>query len=448
MRGKVLVSKLNVREKPSLNAKRIGLLRMNNIVDILGDNDNWYEIKFDNRHAYAFNRYIEPIKKLSSLTGSVKANNLNVRSKPGIDGEILGQLSKGSKVNILAEYNDWLEISFNNRNAYVSKNYIELFDSPPWQKGVITATKLNVRNGPGLDSTIVGSLASGSEVTIRGIEGTWCEILFNDMSAFVSAKYVSIQDKDSKAVIPKSELIEDEVEDKLDIESIALEPADKLDVNLTGRALNAALTWNRYGHLLESLAGFHQLETACVIAVLCVESSGDGFRQDNQGRQVIRFENHKFWKYWGKDNPEEFHHHFKLNLSSKPWLGHKWRRNPDEDWQAFHGNQVREWQVLDFARELDDTAALLSISMGAPQIMGFNYEKLGYETVQDMFEKFNTDIRYHFLGFFGFLTPAMFTALRDKDFETFASYYNGSGQKEKYGEWIEDYYETFNRIHG
>ena len=133
-------------------------------------------------------------------------------------------------------------------------------------------------------------------------------------------------------------------------------------------------------------------------------------------------------------------------MTTKPWLGHKWRPSPNENWLSFHGSQIREWQVLDFARSLDDTAALKSISMGAPQIMGFNFAQLDYPNVQAMFEKFSTDIRYQILGMFQILSPSMIVALRKCDFITFAGHYNGTGQKQQYGQWIDEYYQAFKTL--
>ena len=92
-----------------------------------------------------------------------------------------------------------------------------------------------------------------------------------------------------------------------------------------------------------------------------------------------------------------------------------------------------------------------SISMGAPQIMGFNFAGIGYESVGEMFNAFESDIRYHILGLFDFLkgsgtTSPMIFALQRKRFEDFAARYNGRGQAAKYGEWIENAFETFRKL--
>jgi len=100
---------------------------------------------------------------------------------------------------------------------------------------------------------------------------------------------------------------------------------------------------------------------------------------------------------------------------------------------------------------LNEAAAIKSISMGLPQIMGFNHAAIGYDSASQMCDNFQTDIRYHVLGLFDFLRGAgtsspMLQALQRNQFELFAAKYNGPGQAAKYGEWIEDHYALFRAL--
>jgi hypothetical protein len=198
-----------------------------------------------------------------------------------------------------------------------------------------------------------------------------------------------------------------------------------------------AKAWNAYGNLLGLLATSLDIDPSVACAVLAVESAGEGFWD---GKMVIRFENHIFHRFWGKTHQGAFDEHFQMD-GSKRWTNHKWRTDPSEPWRDLHTGksaQGEEWKVLEFARTLNDTAALNSISMGAPQIMGFNSEKVGFATVQDMFEAFSTDERAHVLGLFDFIRSdhKMVRALRAGDTTSFAGIYNGPGQKDYYGEKI------------
>lgn len=117
----------------------------------------------------------------------------------------------------------------------------------------------------------------------------------------------------------------------------------------------------------------------------------------------------------------------------------------------FHGKQDQEWRVFEFARKLNEPAAMRSISMGGPQIMGFNHSRIGYDSAGEMFHAFESDIRYHVLGLFDYIkgsgtTSPMIEALQRNNFESFASYYNGPGQAAHYGHLIANHFEDFNDL--
>jgi hypothetical protein len=83
--------------------------------------------------------------------------------------------------------------------------------------------------------------------------------------------------------------------------------------------------------------------------------------------------------------------------------------------------------------------------------MGFNHPRIGYDSVREMFDAFQSDIKYQILGLFDFLkgpgtTSPMIEALQRKRFEIFASHYNGQGQAAHYGDLIEGYFEIFNGL--
>ena len=198
-------------------------------------------------------------------------------------------------------------------------------------------------------------------------------------------------------------------------------------------------SWNQYGGLLLELSGRLGFDPALSIAVLLTESAGKGFASD--GRMIIRFENHIFYSQWGKANPDVFNAHFKFDPNQR-WLGHFWRPDAGE-WQPLHtktSGQNAEWAVLAFARTLADEAALRSISMGAPQVMGFNCLKIGLSSAREMFDTWSKGDRPQVLGLFDFIRSnhRMVRALRGNDLVGFARYYNGEGQAEVYGDHIDD----------
>lgn len=206
--------------------------------------------------------------------------------------------------------------------------------------------------------------------------------------------------------------------------------------------------WNRYGGLLGKVAGVLGVDATLAAAVLAVESGGRAF--GSTGRMIVRFELHIFHNLWGKTNQDLFDRHFRFD-SQSPWRGetHQWRPAEDEAWRPVHAGQDGEWAAFSFARVYcNDTAAKLSISMGAPQIMGFNHARIAYGDVDSMYDAFENDERAQILGFFDFVRtdPRLVDAMRSDDLVTFATYYNGVSVAETYAGLMRDAVATLRRL--
>ena len=112
---------------------------------------------------------------------------------------------------------------------------------------------------------------------------------------------------------------------------------------------------------------------------------------------------------------------------------------------GMEGAQESEWTSFHLAASHNRKAALNSISMGLPQIMGFNSRIIGYNTTEEMFEAFNKAAHPQLLGMFDFIVGPnqghpMLEALRNRDFFAFARSYNGPSNASKYSQLIHDKY--------
>lgn len=311
------------------------------------------------------------------------------------------------------------------------------------KRGIVTASRLNVRPDPSTRRAPVGQLKRGTTVTILQVHNSWYKITTGRIEGYVYGDYVLVLDQQ-----PVSGFLVD----RDDLRTVSLEPSAIEKIVLKSefafREKLVARTWNGQGGLLTTLSDIIGVDVGAAVAVLCVESGGRGFGPD--GRMIIRFENHVFWRQWGKSNAEVFGAHFRFH-PEKRWTRHEFRENRKGRWIQYHGNQLQEWRVLNFARGLDETAAMRSISMGGPQIMGFNHARIGYDSVREMFHAFQSEIRYQILGLFDFVkgpgaSSPMIVALQRKKFEEFAARYNGPGQAAKYGDLVESHFEIFNGL--
>ena len=305
---------------------------------------------------------------------------------------------------------------------------------------IIGSTKAIVRfrTAPGNDKPIVETLGPNTQVEVLSSEGGWLKLRYQGKIGFVNQFFIHLD-----APLPP--------DPQIDPNTVPLEPPANQKFNVPSSAPYlerlTAEVWNKYGGILSGLSAQLHVDPGVAIAVFAIESGGRGF--GTEGRLLIRFENHIFYEYWGKNNKTKFNQHFRYD-ANQTWTGHQFRRSTGHGWQDVHiRQQSREWEAFEFASQLSSTAAKLSISMGAPQIMGFNYKLVGFTSVHEMFDTSSQGDREQILAFFQFVKGKdnrKIDALQKKDYVTFAKYYNGTGQAQKYGGLIKDVYDIYARL--
>lgn len=128
----------------------------------------------------------------TTVSGTVTATALNVRSGPSTSYSVIGQLSKGSSVKIVGKTDGWLKINYKTSYGYVSGSYVSsIYNEAKTEGYVIGCNFLNVRSGPGTQYDKKGSLANGTKVQIISTTAGWCKIIYKGSYAYVSASYVS-----------------------------------------------------------------------------------------------------------------------------------------------------------------------------------------------------------------------------------------------------------------
>ena len=127
---------LNVRSGPSTSYKILGKINKGIKVQVISEENGWSKILYNNKEAYVSSRYLDSSNSSNngsndSSVGTVKetkvvnTDSLNVRSGPSTSYSKLGALAKGTKVGVISESNGWSKILYNNKEAYVSSQYLD-----------------------------------------------------------------------------------------------------------------------------------------------------------------------------------------------------------------------------------------------------------------------------------------------------------------------------------
>lgn len=170
-------------------------------------------------------------------------------------------------------------------------------------------------------------------------------------------------------------------------------------------------------------------------AIAQVESRGQAFNSD--GSMVIRFEPHIFQ---AKVDAAFFDAHFKVG--DPIWNGdqHQFYDLADNSWKPFHGNQVLEYRALTAALALDEEAAYASTSMGAGQVMGFNATAIGFANARQMFAVLRKSSVAQIVAVINYCleNPDLVEAMKQHDYHTVASLYNGPANADTYAQLMND----------
>lgn len=275
----------------------------------------------------------------------------------------------------------------NNRNPLKPQ-----LDKPLFGAFVLALSGLNVRKEPRLDAEILTALEYGTAINVYDAKEGWYNIGYG----WVFSEWTG-------RTMPEVPQI----------------PQDESNLATT---------------LIDNFSRLFKVDSKVVRAVISAESRTSPF--DENGRMIIRFENHIFRNIL--QNDAVYSKNFQNGQPAH--TNHLWRENENSEWIAFHGNQDKEWKVFQSAYNINSNAALQSISMGMGQVMGFNYDLLGYNSPQQMFDEFKKGEVQQIIGFFGYIINkvGMLDAIKNKDWNLIGKLYNGS---ESAGAIYKQYYD-------
>ncbi|MGL5084806.1 MAG: SH3 domain-containing protein, partial [Clostridium sp.] len=197
---------LRVRQSPSSNSEILGSLYDGNEVNIIGEVNGWYKIKYNNSVAYVSSEYITldnssdsgttqepmpepetPPETTQPTTPSnpedvvinrgqvinVEGSNLRVRQSPSTDSLVAGYLLNNETVNIVGEESNWYKIKFNNSVGYVSCDYVRV-----------------TGNDSSAGDSNTGGSSTGGNISDEADQQNTYNTIYNAMMAQVGSPYV------------------------------------------------------------------------------------------------------------------------------------------------------------------------------------------------------------------------------------------------------------------
>ncbi|MEQ6355414.1 SH3 domain-containing protein [Lysinibacillus sp. M3] len=128
----VLVDALNVRQKPDLNASKIGTVSNGQAFKVLAQEHNWVQIQYNNKKTgwvYSFYGTFSNIKSKASKSSSASSelesvtiiyNGTNLRTDASTVADVVERVDAGETYPIIGAKNDFYEIQIDDKTAFVA----------------------------------------------------------------------------------------------------------------------------------------------------------------------------------------------------------------------------------------------------------------------------------------------------------------------------------------
>ena len=189
--------RLNLREYASSTSRSLGLYNTGSWVRLEGQAVNgWWPVRtMDGKTGYMSGNYLT--FAATGNTGVVRYANggyVNLRRGPSLDYQVITRVTSGTTVTILDASYEWNYISAPTASGtYTGYMHESFIDKSTTTSTVTTRNggKVNVRPGPSSAYKSIGSLATGTRVTVLLKGNGWYQISGGGLTGFMSTSYLS-----------------------------------------------------------------------------------------------------------------------------------------------------------------------------------------------------------------------------------------------------------------
>ncbi|MTT30431.1 SH3 domain-containing protein [Terrilactibacillus sp. BCM23-1] len=185
------IENLNVRSTPSTNKKPIGLVKKGTKLTVTGTSGSWFKIKYNNKPAYVYSKYVKKTTTSSPSFVNVKyegygANGVYIRATP--NGKHLTTWSKNTPLSVNGQIGNWLRIRYNNGYAYTYKTHVTKAKPTPLYKayGKGAVDVLDAPNGKKLKTW-----PEGTSFNVYAQNGNWMVINYGSSYAYTNKGHVT-----------------------------------------------------------------------------------------------------------------------------------------------------------------------------------------------------------------------------------------------------------------
>ncbi|WP_368644795.1 N-acetylmuramoyl-L-alanine amidase [Alkalibacterium putridalgicola] len=201
----VLASTLNVRYGPGLSHEILTQVNEQDQLNVLGEENEWYKVRLESDQIGWVASWLvenEEVSLDNQFYGRVTSPEVNVRQFSTTDSNVIGTVRQGEEFPILYREDDWVQILYDQRVAWLHADLIAVIDQPTERAATeeetdtslkikVGSTPTNIRYEPSTDAEILTTLRSAEEFDVLDEKNEWYEIELTDGSRGFVASWVA-----------------------------------------------------------------------------------------------------------------------------------------------------------------------------------------------------------------------------------------------------------------
>lgn len=209
---------LRMRASASFSAETVASYYTGTQLTVLGTSGAWYKVQApDGQIGYMYGTYLtisgasSGTSSASGTTAYVTSSNgksVRLREGPGLDYEVIGSYSVGTKATIISRGTYWHQIKIGVQTGYMMADYLKVSSSGTDNgssngNGTFTATNytayvtssngkgVNLRQQNSTTSRSLGLYPVGTQLTVTGYGSTWCAVSIGSVSGYMMTRYLT-----------------------------------------------------------------------------------------------------------------------------------------------------------------------------------------------------------------------------------------------------------------
>ncbi len=206
-------SGVNIRKGPGTDYDVIGTASTGQYYTRTGRADNgWSRISYNGGDAYISDTFLSTAQPTATPAASYNVTatggtvtvtaEVNLRKGPGTNYDSIGTVPTGTQLTRTGYTDSWTRVQYNGQEVFVYSTYVTDGSTSSNNSGTTSSSStgtvrtssggpVNVRSGAGTGYSVIGSVSSGSTVTITAEYTGWYQISYNGQTGYISSQYVT-----------------------------------------------------------------------------------------------------------------------------------------------------------------------------------------------------------------------------------------------------------------